>query len=1024
MKHPQISRTRREPQFARQLKPVAWASSIALLTGGAAVQAQQAGDTPAAAPQSLETVVITGIRKSLDSAVTLKREARGLVDGIVAEDIGKFPDTNLAESMQRIAGVSIDRNTSGEGSRVTVRGVGPDFNMVLLNGRQMPTSALGGSRAFDFANLSSDAVSALEVYKTARASSPTGGIGATINVKTGRPLDVRERLAGIGIKANYDASVGRLPDELQGSKVTPEVSGIYSDTFADRTIGIAINGSYSKRNSGSNNAFTGNGWQTQPVTNGTVGTAYEGVPASNLKNFPSSGYVTHTNDVRYRVTDLERERLNGQAVLQFAPSKDLRFTLDHTMAVNTVKSRAVENSAWFGPSYSGPLEGLPPTTFVANGQVYDPIIQTATWDGTHDYAMYAAQFATKTRLNSTGLNAAWKVNEALNIEFDAHSSTSKNRPDSPYGSNSVIDLALFNQGNTTMYYDQKFPVMSSPGLTYDPNKTTVTGSQFQNDLSDQKVQQAQLQGTYRLSGDDKLLAGLGFTKLNNRTASVNNFHGDWGGIGPQGSFKNVNVSQYNLASFFNRIPGSGDSRQFPTFFVPDFNALRAQAVQNAQSYRPTSLGAGAPLTAAEAEAYFSPLPDYTAGSDWLTTEKSTSLYGQWDHAFDTAMPMNLSVGLRYERTKIESSSQVIAYSGTNWYAENEVSLTGGTSTFGTKSGSYKYFLPSIDWDMDVSSNLKLRASYGVNIGRPNFGDMLGGVSLNANSGRYNIHGSGSTGDPALKPLKSKNFDLSAEYYYAKSSYVAAGAFYKKVTDFFSTKIVQQTFPGLNQPASGQYYDAARAAGIAADKPKLIRNYIFQNYNGLPGVTITDASDPTFLKGDILGSVPGAQPLVFDISTPSNGAGDTIKGLELNFQHLFGSSGFGISGNYTFVRSGLKFNNNSASDSPQAGLVGISDSANLVGFFENDQWSIRVAYNWRDEFLAARTNGGANDPVYTEPYGQVDASIGFKLGKNLTLQADLLNLNDGYIRQHGRSKAEVLSNVQTGRRYLIGARYRF
>src|SRR2546426_987780 len=128
MKHPQISKTRHELPRASRLKPVAWASSVALLTGAAAVQAQQ---TAAPATQSLEAVVVTGIRKSLDSAVTLKRENRGLVDGIVAEDIGKFPDTNLAESMQRIAGVSIDRNASGEGSRVTVRGVGPDFNMVL-----------------------------------------------------------------------------------------------------------------------------------------------------------------------------------------------------------------------------------------------------------------------------------------------------------------------------------------------------------------------------------------------------------------------------------------------------------------------------------------------------------------------------------------------------------------------------------------------------------------------------------------------------------------------------------------------------------------------------------------------------------------------------------------------------------------------------------------------------------------------------------------------------------------------------
>src|SRR5215510_5560850 len=123
---------------------------------------------------NLDEIVVTGIRGSLESSMRLKRDAQGVVDGIVAEDIGKFPDTNLAESLQRISGVSIDR-VIGEGSRVTVRGVGPDYNLVLLNGRQMPSSSLedtGASnhRAFDFANIASEAISAIEVFKTSRAS--------------------------------------------------------------------------------------------------------------------------------------------------------------------------------------------------------------------------------------------------------------------------------------------------------------------------------------------------------------------------------------------------------------------------------------------------------------------------------------------------------------------------------------------------------------------------------------------------------------------------------------------------------------------------------------------------------------------------------------------------------------------------------------------------------------------------------------------------------------------------------------
>ena len=131
-------------------------------------------------------IVITGIRASLRQSQDIKRNAQGVVDAISAEEMGKFPDTNLAESLQRITGVSIDRS-NGEGSKVTVRGFGPDFNLVLLNGRQMPASGLGScceapaSRSFDFANLASEGIAAVEVYKSGRATLPTGGIGSVIN---------------------------------------------------------------------------------------------------------------------------------------------------------------------------------------------------------------------------------------------------------------------------------------------------------------------------------------------------------------------------------------------------------------------------------------------------------------------------------------------------------------------------------------------------------------------------------------------------------------------------------------------------------------------------------------------------------------------------------------------------------------------------------------------------------------------------------------------------------------------------
>ncbi len=180
------------------------ATSLSLILGATALPAISAEEV--ALEESLEVITVTGMRSSIKESTRLKRDASGVVDAISAEDIGKFPDTNLAESLQRITGVSIDRD-NGEGSKVTVRGFGPDYNMVTLNGRTMPASSLpagGGvsnSRAFEFSNLASDAVKSVSVYKTGRANVATGGIGAVINIVTGKPLDNPGVHASVGAKA-------------------------------------------------------------------------------------------------------------------------------------------------------------------------------------------------------------------------------------------------------------------------------------------------------------------------------------------------------------------------------------------------------------------------------------------------------------------------------------------------------------------------------------------------------------------------------------------------------------------------------------------------------------------------------------------------------------------------------------------------------------------------------------------------------------------------------------------------------
>jgi len=138
--------------------------------------------------------------------------------------------------------------------------------------------------------------------------------------------------------------------------------------------------------------------------------------------------------------------------------------------------------------------------------------------------------------------------------------------------------------------------------------------------------------------------------------------------------------------------------------------------------------------------------------------------------------------------------------------------------------------------------------------------------------------------------------------------------------------------------------------------------------------------------------------------------------------MFGNSGFGLSANYTFVDSGLKFNN--ASMGEQFALVGLSDSANLVGIYENDKWTVRAALNWRDEFLSSTFDSAGPNPIYQEPYKQVDLSIGYAYNDKLSFQFEAINLTDETQRSHGRTKNQVLYATQSGPRYMLGARYKF
>jgi TonB-dependent receptor len=982
----------------RRLITMAVAGACATLSLAQAQEASSATDSTTSAP----SVVVTGIRASLQSTLNMKRNADGIVDGIVADDIGKFPDTNLAESLQRISGVSIDRS-NGEGQKVTVRGLGPDFNLVLLNGRQMPTTDLSdlSGRSFDFSNLASEAISQLQVYKTGRADSPTGGIGATINVMTARPLDNPGMRASIGAKAVNDTSNDHLPGMLKGSSVTPEVSGIYSNTSADGRFGVAVSASYQKRESGFNRAGLANGYQGpyrgSDTTDG-VTLPQPGQPgAQNITNRPGpNDLYSIPQNFGYSVNAIERERTNGQLVLQFRPVKELTSTLDLTYSEQKIHTRRNELSVWFGQTPTS-------TSTWPGGPVQAPLTYQETYKTPQDISVVGGDYATKTKNQSIGFNTVWKASSDLRLEFDAHHSTAESGADSPWGSENNLSNASFSRGDTKIDFTHELPVLSMPAADLVNQPIQAAGSWFHNSWQKATINQAQAKGNLKLLEASDLSFGLSYTDSTNRSTFSNVQNNTWGGATKPSDYPGSIFQANPLGSYFGQLGGHDAPQLFGSLYTFDFATLRALTAKvtgNAAGY----------------------LPNFaSADTDRELKEKTSAGYLSFGTDWDTALPFHSSIGVRVERTKVTSRAQILPGTAISWESQNELPLVFAGSSYSNQDASYTNVLPSLNLDVDLRPDMKLRASAGETIGRPRYDQMQGGLTLGTIANVF-TGGTASVGNPALKPVKSKNLDLSWEWYYNQQSVLSLALFHKKMDNYAGQTVTSQSLYDLHTPIGGAYYKAAIASGCTAADTNCLRNYILSNFNGQPGVTMTGVKSDGNLNGTIRGL--STDPLAnFLVTSYANQKSATVKGAELNVQHMFGRSGFGVQANYTYVDSPTKYDNANTND--QFAILGLSNSANLVGIYEDNKWSVRVAYNWRDKFLAATVDGGGRAaPVYTDKYGQTDVSIGYNYNERLSFQAEAINLTNSTQRQFGRTEAATLNVTQAGPRYMLGARYKF
>lgn len=978
----------------------------------------------------IETIQVTGMRDSIKESTRLKRDAAGIVDAISAEDIGKFPDTNLAESLQRITGVSISRE-NGEGKSITVRGFGPQNNLVTLNGRQMPSASLfagGGngssgpsatsnaSRSFDFGNLSSDSVSSVEVYKTGKASLATGGIGATVNINTRRPLDSEGVIATIGGKAIIDTT------NKEGNDLTPELTGMFSYTDDDSVFGVSLSFNHSQRHSGSEQV-TINNWnmgvwgEDDLYQLGNLSTS----PVA-ITNMPSNGQLySRPDDIRYSTVSTERVRDNAQLTIQYAPADNIVATLDYTYSNNDIKQRRTEATSWMN------LGAITEIEFDTNATTVSPIFVNTPNEGTSlgQDQQYNAQENT---IDSLGVNLEWMPSDNLTVIFDAHSSSAKSMPNGHKGAAQTAIQIAANTGNAQSYrYDGDIPTQTierPTGLNAEDHSSQIAHIRYADQTTD--IDQAKIDLTYEFD-EGRIDFGLESRSVDMRARS--------------------STSQLSLGGWGASTPGDIPSDLLSTYDPSDFDNSPAGAANLAMKGNAEDILEAVLLDPAHVNKGLTADVDRNWNNDNQLVEDTTAAYFQVQINSELGgMETNFTAGLRYEKTDVESVAFSRRFLGWKWFGNNDDlaqysdDVEAVSTTF-----SYDNFLPSFDFDIHIREDLIGRFSYSQTISRAPYGALQNDVSTFNFSGGSSYNGLTKTAtrnNPELLPLESNNFDISLEWYFDETSYVSVGLFEKRVKNFIGQSSSTENVYGIRDQTNGPRVLAAvqelQNNGINTSDSNIFTAMVMQAYpeefpsgfdafiqQGEEGYdnSITNAENIAAANDQFY---PTAEDPLMQllVSKPINNKEAQIYGGEFAVQHFFGDSGFGAQANYTFVRGDIGYDNTATPGTDQFALLGLSDTANLVAMYEKDGLSARVSWNWRDEYLRTTSRGSANNPIYVEAYSQIDVNVSYDLNDDLSVFIEAINITEADRRDHGRTNRMVEFYEDLGARYQIGARYKF
>ncbi|WP_313412931.1 TonB-dependent receptor [Brevundimonas sp.] len=735
----------------------AGASALAVMAasvaGGAYAQSAETQDEPAT---QVDEIVVTGFRASLQGAINAKRRESGVVDVIKAEDIADFPDLNLAESLQRVPGVTISR-ANGEGRQISVRGLGSEYTRVRVNGMEAiattgGTVNSGGtnrSRGFDFNMFASELFNSLTVRKSASADVEEGSLGATVDLQTARPFDYREPTVVMGVQASYN-DLAR--------DVKPRFTLLASNTWMDGKFGALFSAAYEERHileEGAN------------ITRWTFGGANGGFNPSSTLNGYTIGQINNTNTSTalyhpripsYVQYDHNTERLGLTGSLQFKPDDQTTLTLDVLYSdVKSTRDEAQLQAIGFSRGGTGK-----PQTIIRSGTVDGRNIVQGVFDAV-DVRSQSAHDELETQFQQYTFTATRNWTDRFRSGFIGGYSRSE-------FTNPVSTIVTFDRANTNGFsYDftSRMPKFDFGfDLTNPANWSMINGTsevRIRPSAVTNTFTTAKAYGEFDANENITLKGGIDFRR----------FHFDSEGLYRTSETVVQTLTPQQLADVSKVFSGFGRNLGLPSgaptsWLAPDLNKF----IATYDIYSGNGIYA---LTG---------LNNSSARGQYITVdEKDLGAYLQADFRFD-AFGLNWrgDLGARYVLTEQYSDG----------YA-----AVGSTIQLVRARRDYDMLLPSANLAVDLTDTVVARISAAQTIARPSISVLTPGGDV----GIQGANRSFSSGNPNIDPTKSDNLDLSLEWYPDADSLFAVGLFYKKINSFVQNLRQDIPFNQLGLPNS-------------------------------------------------------------------------------------------------------------------------------------------------------------------------------------------------------------------------------